>query len=230
MKPFAPIAGTALLLATAMAARAADLPASAPSFASVIDTSTADRFFIRAGIVGLVLNESASIGAMGAKIPGATIGIEPQVTASLEAGYYITPNVAIAVTGGLPPKAVIEAAGTIAPLGRLGSIVYGPTTATLQYHVLGFGRLQPYVGIGPAVLFVFSEKDGAAQRLRVDSSVGVVGQIGANYMFDAHWGIFGDVKAAWLGTEARGFLGPVPIKAEVRLDPVTFSAGLIHRF
>ena len=225
---FAAITGTAIILVTSMASWAADLPV--PPSGTVIDTSAANRFFVRVGVVGLVLNESASISAMGAKIPGATIGIESQVTASLEAGYFLSPNLAIAITGGLPPKAVIEAAGSVGPLGRLGSIVYGPTTTTIQYHILGLGRLQPYVGIGPAVLFVFSEKDGAAQRLRVDSSVGVVGQVGANYMLDAHWGIFGDVKAAWLGTQARGFLGPVPIKAEVRLDPVTFSAGLIHRF
>lgn len=228
MKPFSLPVCLAVALAAPTTGRAADLPIETPRV--VAAPSMQGQFFVRAGIAGLFLNESASIHALGSRIPGATINIEPQYTASLEAGYFFSPNFAIAVTGGAPPKARIDAAGTVSPVGRLGSIIYGPTTVTAQYHFLGFGRLQPYVGIGPAALFVFSEKDGAARNLKVDSSVGVVGQIGANYMLDDHWGVFGDVKAAWLGTEARGFLGPVPIKANVRLDPVVVSTGLIYKF
>ena len=228
MKPNSILVCLALALAVPTAGRAADLPTEMPSIDGI--ASVQGRFFVRAGIAGLFLNESASVHALGSKIPGATIDIEPQYTASLEAGYFFNPNFAIVVTGGAPPKARIDGAGTISSVGRLGSIIYGPTTVTVQYHILGFGRLQPYVGIGPAAMFVFSEKDGAARSLKVDSSVGVVGQIGVNYMLDEHWGIFGDVKAAWLGTQARGYIGPVPIKADVRLDPVVVSTGLLYKF
>ena len=227
MKPFSSTVCLAFALAVPTMGRAADLPVEAPGIDAAL---VQGRFFVRAGIAGLFLNESASVRALGSRIPGATINIEPQYTASLEAGYFFNPNFAIAVTGGAPPKARIEGAGSVASVGRLGSIIYGPTTVTVQYHFLGLGRLQPYVGIGPAAMFVFSEKDGAARSLKVDASVGVVGQIGVNYMLDDHWGVFGDVKAAWLGTEARGFLGPVPIKANVRLDPVVVSTGLLYKF
>jgi outer membrane protein len=228
MKPVLLPAIVALAFASPLAARAADLPADTP--AAYAPEPVQSRFFVRAGVSGLLLNESASVRALGSRIPGATINIEPQVTASLEVGYFFSPNFAIEVTGGAPPKARIDGAGSIGTVGRLGSIIYGPTTATLQYHFLGLGRLQPYVGVGPAALFVFSEKDGAARNLKVDPAAGVVGQIGANYMLDAHWGVFGDVKAAWLGTKARGYLGGVPIKANVRLDPVVVSTGLIYKF
>ena len=210
------------------AASAADLPAQ--TLAASAFEPVQSRFFVRAGVAGLIFNESASVRAFGSRIPGATINIEPQITASLAAGYFFSPNFAIEVTGGAPPKAQIDGAGSIGAGGRLGSIIYGPTTVTVQYHFLGLGRLQPYVGIGPAAVFVFSEKDGAARKLEVDSAAGVVGQIGANYMLDAHWGVFGDVKAAWFGTQARGYLGTAPIKANVRFDPVVVSTGLIYKF
>jgi outer membrane protein len=228
MKPVLLTAVVALAFTSPLAASAADLPAETP--AAYASEPIQGQFFVRAGVTGLILNESASVRALGSRIPGATITIEPQVTASLEVGYFISPNFAIEVTGGAPLKARIDGAGSIGTVGRLGSIIYGPTTATVQYHFLGLGRLQPYVGIGPAAMFVFSEKDGAARNLKLDSSAGVVGQIGANYMLDAHWGVFGDVKAAWLGTQARGYLGAVPIKANVRLDPVVLSTGLLYKF
>lgn len=228
MKPYLLYACLTLALSASVEVRAADLPSS-PLTTDVVDSGQG-RFFVRVGIAGLFLNESASVYAAGSKIPGATINIEPQYTAQIEAGYFFGPNFAIEVTGGAPPKARIDAAGSIGAVGRLGSIIYGPTTATLQYHFTGFGRLQPYVGVGPAAIFVFSEKDGAASNLKVDSAVGVTGQIGANYMLDDHWGIFGDVKAVWLGTQARGYLGPAPIKANVRLDPAVVSTGLLYKF
>ena len=228
MKPLLLPVCLVISIAVPALGRAADV--SIERLESGASDAVQNQFYLRVGVAGLFLNESASVHAFGSRVRGATIDIEPQYTFSLEAGYFLTPNIAVAVTAGAPPKAIIEGAGSIGQVGRLGSIITGPTTITVQYHFLEFGRLQPYVGIGPAVNFVFSEKDRAVRDLKVDTSVGVVGQIGANYMLDEHWGIFADVKAAWLGTRTHGFLGSAPIKADVRLDPVVVSTGIIYRF
>ena len=213
-----------------LAAQAADPSAPTGSPLHSGDWAAA-RFFVHAGFSGLFLNEGASVRAFGAKIPGATISIPEQYTFGLEAGYFVTPRFAIAVSGGVPPTARINGAGTVAAVGRLGSILYGPTAVTAQYHFTDFGPFQPYLGVGPTVMFVFSEKDGALKNLKVDSSVGVVGQLGTNYMFNETWGVFVDLKLAYLRTQAKGLLlGATPIKANVRLDPAVVSAGLNYKF
>jgi outer membrane protein len=67
-------------------------------------------------------------------------------------------------------------------------------------------------------------------RLEIDNAAGVALQAGADFMIDNHWGLFVDVKKAYLRTEARGFLGPAPVKADVTLDPAVVHAGVTYRF
>jgi outer membrane protein len=49
-------------------------------------------------------------------------------------------------------------------------------------------------------------------------------------MFTDHWGVFFDVKKILLRTEATGFLGPAPIRADVKLDPLVLHTGVTFRF
>ncbi|MEI9965040.1 MAG: OmpW family outer membrane protein [Caulobacteraceae bacterium] len=81
-------------------------------------------------------------------IPGATISANDSWTAVVEAGYYLTPSIAVSFTGGAPPTAKVDGAGSIAGQGRLGSVLYGPMSLTAHYHYNGFGRLRPYIGGG----------------------------------------------------------------------------------
>jgi outer membrane protein len=79
-------------------------------------------------------------------------------------------------------------------------------------------------------MYVFDEKDGLLSDLKVRHTMGVAFQAGVDLMLDDHWGVFLDVKKAILRTEASGYLGPAPIKADVRLDPLVLHAGLTYRF
>jgi outer membrane protein len=60
--------------------------------------------------------------------------------------------------------------------------------------------------------------------------MGVAFQVGADYMITDNWGVFVDVKKAILRTEATGFLGPAPIRADVKLDPLVLHTGVTYRF
>jgi outer membrane protein len=60
--------------------------------------------------------------------------------------------------------------------------------------------------------------------------LGVAFQAGADIMIDQHWGVFVDAKKAILRTNATGFLGPLPVRADVRLDPTVLSGGVTYRF
>jgi outer membrane protein len=187
-------------------------------------------FFVHAGVAGLDLDEGADIYAGGYRIPKGDISVKEHLTFAVEAGYMFTPNIGISFTGGFPPSVKIEAAGSMEGMGRVGATTYGPMTLTAHYHFTELGRLQPYVGIGAAFMHVFDETDGLMGSLSLDNAMGVAFQVGADYMITDHWGIFVDVKKAILRTQATGYLGPAPIRAEVKLDPLVLHTGVTLRF
>lgn len=188
------------------------------------------NFFIRTGPAGLFLSESAKIKAGGATVPGANISIGSHYTGTLELGYSFTPNWAVGFTGGYPPTIDIQGAGTLAGLGKLGSITYGPTALTLQYTFNELGRIKPYVGAGPMFMFVLNNKDAALKDLKVKSAVGAVLQAGIDFDVADNWGVYVDVKKGYLRTKSTGNLGGAPISADVKLDPLVVGAGVKFRF
>jgi outer membrane protein len=219
----------AAVVVSCTAAQAADLPsmpASAPATVSEVPLG----FYAHVGPAGLIMDEGATLKVAGQKLTGATIAIKSQVTAAIEFGYFVTPNVAVSFTGGVPPLAKIEADGTLKGYPTIGKVSYGPMTLTAHYHFLDLGRFQPYLGAGPAFMYVFDDNDGMMSHLKVKEAVGVAFQAGADIMLDQHWGMFIDVKKAVLRTHATGFLGAAPVKASVTLDPLVLSGGVSYRF
>jgi outer membrane protein len=224
-KRLAAIAAGALCVVVG-SAYAADVPAGAPLAAEMRPPSV----FVHIGPAAVILDESATLFAAGQKLEGANNSIKPQATVAVEAGYFLTSKFAVSFTGGLPPSAKIDGAGTMAGAGRVGATTYGPMTLTAHYHFTDLGRLQPYLGAGPAFMYVFDEKDGVMTRLDVKNAVGFALQVGADYMITESWGFFVDVKKAILRTEAKGFYGPTPVRADIKLDPLVIHGGVSLRF
>jgi outer membrane protein len=187
------------------------------------------RYFLHLGPAGVDLDEGADIYVGGSLFDGGDISIKSHLTFAVEAGIFVTPNIAVSFTGGLPPNVKIEASGTMDGMGRVGASTYGPMTLTAHYHFTGLGRLQPYIGAGPAFMYVFDDKDGIMGDLKIDHTVGFAVQIGADYMITDHWGIFVDVKKAILRTDATGSLG-FPVSADIKLDPLVVHTGVTFRF
>ena len=106
----------------------------------------------------------------------------------------------------------------------------GPMALHLQYHFPGWGALQPYLGVGAVFLSVLDNEDRALSRFRVRQSFGASLQAGVDYMLDDHWGLFVDVKKAFLRTTSVGYLGPVRVTSDVVLDSVALHSGLTYRF
>jgi outer membrane protein len=178
----------------------------------------------------VALNENASFTAGGAPVPGANVTIDPQYTLEASIGYYVTPNWTVTFTGGLPPTARVKGAGSIAPLGTLGSALYGPMTLTAEYHFNKDGKFQPYVGAGAAFLLIFKTKDGAVTDLKAEHDVGGAVSAGFDYMITPKTGVYVDARQTWLKTTTTGFLGPNAVIGKVRLDPAAYSVGVVHRF
>ncbi|MCL2452875.1 MAG: hypothetical protein FWD08_04390, partial [Alphaproteobacteria bacterium] len=92
-------------------------------------------------------------------VTSTNVAIPPSYTLGLEAGYFVTPNWAVALSAGVPPRIVIKATGLSATsvLGTdlVGSARVGPLMGVLQYHLTQFGAFQPYFGAGAAYVVMF---------------------------------------------------------------------------
>lgn len=198
--------------------------------ASDFDRPTLPRFYLNVGAAGLFYDEGAKMALLGTPVPGARVGIKDVATVAIEAGYFLTPNIAASLTAGYPPLSKVTGAGSVQSLGTLGKTVGGPVGASIHYHFDGLGPFRPYIGGGVAGLVGFDEKDGAMQRLKVKNTLGPMLQAGVDYMLSERWGLFVDVKKSFLSTVATGSVGGVPAKARVTIDPLVVHSGVTFRW
>lgn len=198
--------------------------------ATAAHAEDASKWFAHAGPAIVDPHESATLTAGGAPVPGGDVSIKSRWTFEGEVGRYLTRNIAVAFAGGYPPTFRVMASGSIAALGEAGTMTGGPAGILVQYHFNRNGMIQPYVGAGASFLIVFSTKDGAMNQLRAKSAVGTALQAGADVMLNDRWGMFLDVKKAYVGTVATGFLGPAPVRAKVKIDPLVSSVGVAYHF
>lgn len=200
------------------------------SVAGAANAQEASRWFVHVGPAYVEPSESAKVTLAGNPVPGGDVSIDGRWTVAGEVGYFVRPHLAIALAAGAPPTFTVNAAGSIAALGKAGEMTGGPAGLMAQYHFNETGRVDPYVGAGAAFLIVFDTKDGSLNDLKAKSAVGPAIQAGANFMVNDKYGAFIDVKKAWVGTVATATLGPMPVVAKVKIDPVVLNAGLTYRF
>jgi outer membrane protein len=189
-------------------------------------------FYVHAGALG-VFPQTNGQPAGGGLFSVTNVAIRPIYTLALEAGYFVTPNIAVALSTGAPPIAHIKATGFGNALGTnlLGSVRYDSATLLLQYHFTQFGAIQPYFGIGAGYVFSLSNiSDGILNNFSVDQNFGFVLQGGADLMLTPNWGVFVDGKKVFFSTDAQGFAGIVPVRTHVTLDPWLASAGFTFKY
>ncbi|HUB65008.1 MAG TPA: OmpW family outer membrane protein [Methylocella sp.] len=210
-------------------------------------------FFVHVGALGVFKEiDAASTGggffnflpvAPGELGPGSPAGVisnvasRPDYTLGLELGYFLTPNIAVALSAGVPPIAHLKATGlSLTPIlgtNLLGDVRYGPAMFLAQYHFTNFGAFQPYFGVGAAYLLNFGNiSDGILTNLAVDQNFGFVMQAGADYMLTQNWGVYVDVKKLILATDVSGDLLNlnIPIRTHVQLDPWAAGAGITFKY
>lgn len=218
-------------------------------------------FFLHVGALGAFFNTDAKSTGGGyfnnLVVPGlGTIGnignaaIRPNYTLGLEFGLFVTPNIALAISAGVPPLlhakatdftlAYFPAAPVNFGTNLLGSSRWGPAMLLVQYHFNNFGAFQPYVGLGPVYLLNFGNiADGILVRnFSISQEWGFALQAGFNYMITPNIGIFVDGKKVWLSTDVTGtvvgtdalYASGIPIRTHVQLDPWVASTGLTLKF
>jgi outer membrane protein len=139
-------------------------------------------FYVHAGVFGIFFQTNAQPTG-GGLFPTTNTTIRPVYTLALEAGYFVTPNFAIAFSIGVPPLESFKATGfpgtPVFGSNLLGTVRAGPAIALLQYHFTQFGALQPYAGIGVGYVLDFGNiNNGVLTNFSIDQNFGFVLQAG----------------------------------------------------
>jgi outer membrane protein len=220
-------------------------PAIADDLASPVQPPSPPSFYVHAGANGSFPQTNAQPEG-GGVFSAANIAIRPVYTLAVEAGYFLTPNIAIAFSSGLPPLEHLKATGfgltTLYGSNLAGSVRSGLAMLLLQYHFSDFGPVQPYAGIGAGYLFNLGNvSDGILENVSVDQNFALIFQAGADFMLTPSWGLFLDAKKALFSTDAQGFLTspysftvPIavtrPVRAHLTLDPWIATAGITFKY
>jgi outer membrane protein len=246
------VAAVAALAVTA--AVAADYPTKkAPPPAPVV-ASVPSRFFVKAGFLYAINNSSSKLYSQPAlgypeqQLVGVGATVGNVATLGLEAGYYVTPNVSIDVSAGVPMWASVKTKGTpsypfsLPPDGTtLSKVMPSFVPVTLLYHFNQFGAFQPYIGAGVAAVFSFQTKDNFNTGVTVDPTIGLVLQGGADVMIDQHWGWTFDVRKLFANATSHstgdnlavlGIPEQVPVTGTQKtyFQPWVLSTGVTYRW
>lgn len=176
---------------------------------------------VRARAVYLDFDNSQSEGL---PLGGSTkVEAESRWIPEVDVSYFFTKNIAAELVLTYPQTIDIKVGGS-----KQGEIKALPPSLLVQYHYTELGAFQPYAGVGLNYT-IFSDRknilDGAAE---VDSSsVGLVGQLGFDYMINKNWGVNLDVKYIQMDTDVK--VGGSKV-GNVGLNPWTFGIGATYRF
>lgn len=198
-----------------------------------ISEDTADNFkrwLIHADVVDVITNESAAVSVGNVPIPGGSVSMADNLTATIDVSYFLTRNLAVNIYTGYPPRAHINGAGSLASFGTLASANYGPLTVSGEYHFLGLGAFKPYVGIGVTYAIFLNVDDGALQNVNVDNAFGPAFKIGADYDISDRWTVHSYIQQILLSTNVSAIANGIPASAKVKINPTIVGVGIGYRF
>jgi NADH:ubiquinone reductase (H+-translocating) len=195
--------------------------------ASESPSATEKGWVVGIGSINAFYHSGATIATSGQTIPGATANVSNNYSLMFDVRRYIAKNLSLSLLAGVPPKPTITGEGSVASLGELGKVRYGPAILTAEYHLPKLRAFRPYVGAGTAYAIILKEHDAAVSQLGVRNNWGAVLEAGAEHQLSRNMALFVDVKEVWLAVDAHGSLyGVAPVTAHVNLNPTIVSVGI----
>ena len=146
-----------------------------------------------------------------------------------DVSYFFTKNIAAELVLTWPQQVNITAGSGNNNVGKVSAL---PPSLLVQYHFTDLGAFKPYVGAGVNYTIFGNRQNFPAlgNSVQVDqNSVGVVGQIGADYMFDKNWGLNVDVKYATMSTNVTTVQGGTNL-GKLTLNPWMPAVGVTYKF
>jgi outer membrane protein len=143
--------------------------------------------------------------------------------------YFFTKNIAAELVLTWPQQVNITAGQGDTNVGKITAL---PPSLLAQYHFTDLGAFKPYVGLGVNYTIFGNRANfpGLGNSVTVNqSSVGVVGQIGMDYMFDKNWGMNVDLKYATMSTDVKTVAGGTNY-GTLTLNPWMPAVGVTYKF
>lgn len=170
----------------------------------------------------------------GTPVPGAGLSASNDTSPLvLDIAYAISPEWTTRLLVGVPARSKVTGAGSLAPVGAVGELTYGPAALSASRTLCECGGFKPYVGAGLAYLVALKSKDAGVAHFNVKNAFGALVQVGADFPLTPQYGLFIDVKKIFVQTEVTGNVtafGGAPAYAKVKVDPLVIHAGLNYRF
>jgi outer membrane protein len=154
---------------------------------------------------------------------------ENQIIPEFDISYFFTKNIAAELVLTYPQQVNITAGSGNNNVGKITAL---PPSLLLQYHFTDLGAFKPYVGAGVNYTIFGNRQNFPAlgNSVTVDqSSLGVVAQIGADYMFDKNWGLNFDLKYATISTNVNSVAGGTNL-GKLTLNPWMPAVGVTYKF
>lgn len=163
------------------------------------------------------------------------VKVDSGTSLTLNGVYMMTDNWAFEVLAAWPFKHDInlESGGVSA---KLADTKHLPPTFSFQYHFIPDGQFQPYAGLGLNYTTFMDTNltqaaiDAGLVDIKLDDSVGVAAQIGADIMTSDRWLINIDLR--WINIESDATLddGVTAETAKIEIDPLVYSINVGYKF
>jgi len=156
-----------------------------------------------------------------------SLNAQNQVIPEFDVTYFFTKNISAELVLTYPQNVSIGST-----LGNIGTITALPPSLIAQYHFTDYGNFIPYVGVGINYTIFGNRSNfpGLSNTVQVNqSSVGAVGQIGFDYMFNKNWGLNIDLKYITMATDVTNIATGVN-NGTLTLNPWAPAIGITYKF
>jgi len=201
--------------------------ASLAPIAAQAQAAAENPWMIRVRAVDLLFQNGQS-GGNGA-VQALNVKAQNQWIPEVDVSYFFTKNIAAELVLTYPQQVNITAGSGNTNVGKITAL---PPSLLAQYHFTDLGAFKPYVGLGVNYTIFGNRQNFPALGNTVtvnQSSIGVVGQIGMDYMFDKNWGMNVDLKYATMSTEVKTVSGGTNL-GTLTLNPWMPAVGVTYKF
>jgi len=184
-------------------------------------------WMVRVRAVDLLFQNGQSGG--NGSVQSLNIKAQNQWIPEFDVTYFFTKNIAAELVLTYPQQVNITSGSGNTNVGKITAL---PPSLLAQYHFTDLGAFKPYVGLGVNYTIFGNRQNFPALGNSVtvnQSSLGVVGQIGMDYMFDKNWGMNLDLKYATISTEVKTVAGGTNL-GTLTLNPWMPAVGVTYKF
>ena len=206
-------------LVVAMAAVASLAP-----IASQAQSSSENPWMIRVRAVDVLFQNGQT-----QTVQALNVKAENKVIPEFDVSYFFTKNIAAELVLTYPQQVNVTYGSNNANAGKITAL---PPSLVAQYHFTDLGAFKPYVGVGVNYTIFGNRSNFPAlgNSVQVDqNSIGLVGQVGMDYMFDKNWGLNVDVKYVQMSTNVTTVAGGTNL-GKLTLNPWTPGVGVTYKF